>query len=73
MQLAKLYNIGLIGSGDVWMQMIASQNLTSHTYDESTADEIFLDIIHSYYPEFEAFDRVMMGKLSINDNQTELF
>ncbi|WGS65603.1 nucleotidyltransferase substrate binding protein [Marinitoga aeolica] len=44
---------GLINNGDVWMQMILSRNLSSHTYDEKTAEEIVSQIINKYYSEFE--------------------
>ena len=35
--------------------MINSRNLTSHTYDETTAAKIVSAIIHKYFVEFEAF------------------
>lgn len=31
------FNAGLIENGDVWMDMIKDRNLSSRTYDESTA------------------------------------
>jgi len=31
---------GLIEDGEIWMQMINSRNLTSHTYNQEIADEI---------------------------------
>lgn len=45
----------LISDGDVWMEMIKSRNLTSHTYNEDTANEIFQKIIDDFYPAFLAF------------------
>ncbi|WP_440616156.1 nucleotidyltransferase substrate binding protein [Cysteiniphilum sp. 6C5] len=39
---------GLIDNGDIWMQMIQSRNLTSHTYDESTVEEIATLILNEY-------------------------
>ncbi len=36
------YSTGLIHSGKVWMEMIKSRNKTSHTYNEETANEIFV-------------------------------
>lgn len=50
---------GLITNGDVWMDMIKSRNKTSHTYNEETADDIFMKIIHEYYPEFKQFKNRM--------------
>lgn len=42
----------LIVDGDTWMKMIKSRTLTSHTYNEGTADEIAKDIRNIYYDEF---------------------
>lgn len=49
------FSAGLITNGEVWMDMIASRNQTSHTYNEKTADDIFLKIVHQYYAEFLLF------------------
>ncbi len=38
---------------------IKSRNLTTHTYDESTAAEIGSAVIHSYFAEFENFQTRM--------------
>ena len=34
------FKTGLIENGEIWMDMINSRNLTSHTYDEATAAKI---------------------------------
>jgi nucleotidyltransferase substrate binding protein (TIGR01987 family) len=46
---------GLIENGDAWMEMIKDRNLTTHTYDERTADKISSAILSSYVPEFGKF------------------
>lgn len=46
---------GLITNGEVWMDMIKSRNKTSHTYNEETADDIFMKIVHEYYDVFNQF------------------
>ena len=46
---------GLIENGEVWMQMIASRNQTTHTYNRTTADSITGAIISSYLAEFDQF------------------
>jgi nucleotidyltransferase substrate binding protein (TIGR01987 family) len=46
---------GLIMNGDVWMDMIKSRNKTSHTYNEETADEIFMKIVDQYLDEYLRF------------------
>lgn len=35
--------------------MITARNLTSHTYYEALADDLFRQIIESFYPAFESF------------------
>lgn len=49
------FKTGLIENGEVWMKMIESRNLTSHTYNEETATAIVSAIIHSYFAEFTDF------------------
>jgi nucleotidyltransferase substrate binding protein (TIGR01987 family) len=56
------FRTGLIEHGDIWMDMIRSRNLTTHTYDEATAAEIGSAVIHSYFAEFERF-RTRMTQL----------
>jgi nucleotidyltransferase substrate binding protein (TIGR01987 family) len=48
------FKTGLIENGDAWMDMIASRNLTSHTYDETTAAQIVAAIRNVYFAEFES-------------------
>jgi nucleotidyltransferase substrate binding protein (TIGR01987 family) len=50
---------GLIDNGEAWMDMINSRNLTSHTYNESTAAQIASAILEAYFPEFSAFQEQM--------------
>jgi len=49
------FRAGLIENGEAWMNMITSRNLTSHTYDEATAEKIVSVIRESYFDEFRAF------------------
>jgi len=56
----------LIKNGDVWMEMIKSRNKTIHTYNEETANEIFLKIIQEYLPAFIEFQNTMDGILNSN-------
>ena len=43
---------GIINNGETWMDMLASRNKTSHTYNEETAKEINDAVINTYYPLF---------------------
>ncbi len=47
------FKAGLIENGEAWMEMIQSRNMTSHTYDEATADQIASAIRNTYCSEFE--------------------
>jgi nucleotidyltransferase substrate binding protein (TIGR01987 family) len=43
---------GLIENGDIWMEMIKSRALTTHTYNEAVVEEITKAIFDNYYQEF---------------------
>ncbi len=45
---------GLIENGEAWMDMITSRTLTSHTYNEETAEKIASDTANIYFREFVA-------------------
>ena len=55
------FNKGLIGDGQVWMDMIEARNISSHTYDEETAEKIFRKITGSFYKQFMIFAETMNG------------
>ena len=42
------FNEGLIDDGHLWMKALEDRNLTSHTYDENTAQQIEV-LIRNYY------------------------
>ncbi|MFC5190633.1 nucleotidyltransferase substrate binding protein [Algoriphagus aquatilis] len=44
------FQLGLISDGEIWMEMVKSRNLTSHTYNQDTAESIEEDVITTYYP-----------------------
>lgn len=44
------FQLGLISDGEIWMEMVKSRNLTSHTYNQDTAKSIEEDVITTYYP-----------------------
>lgn len=49
------FQMGLIQDGEMWMEMIASRNMSSHTYNLETAVEIRDKIIQHYFDLFIAF------------------
>ena len=42
-----------------WMSTIEARNLTSHNYDDETAENIYGEIIELYYPLFIEFENKM--------------
>jgi nucleotidyltransferase substrate binding protein (TIGR01987 family) len=54
---------GLIADGDVWMEMIKSRQLTSHTYNEEISAKVFEDIVEKYYAAFVALKETLEQRL----------
>ncbi len=44
---------GLLENGTVWMEMIRSRDLTSHTYNRDIATQIVRAVIEKYAGEFQ--------------------
>ncbi|MER0214825.1 MAG: nucleotidyltransferase [Nitrosomonas sp.] len=53
------FKVELIGDGEQWMAMIQSRDISSHTYDERTAERLVEAIIRDYYPLFVALKTEM--------------
>lgn len=49
------FNNGLIEDGELWIKTIADRNLSSHTYDETTANNLAEKICKEYAGIFNAF------------------
>lgn len=47
---------GLIENGEMWMKMINSRNLTTHSYDENTVKEITSSVTTEYFGLFEKLE-----------------
>ncbi len=43
-----------------WMESIADRNLTLHNYDDTTAEEIYRNIVTVYYPLFVDLEKKML-------------
>ena len=50
--IRKGFTAGLIPDGEGWMDMLASRNRTSHTYNEEVVREICQAILENYHPLF---------------------
>ncbi len=49
------FGVGLIGNGEVWMEMIEDRNQTVHTYNQDLSEKIFTRIVKKYFAEFLFF------------------
>lgn len=62
--IREAFKANLIEDGEGWMDMFKDRNMTSHTYNEDTANEIAEKIITRYYPlalEFENKGLELLG------------
>lgn len=50
--LQKAFSTGIINDEVAWLKMLEDRNMTSHTYSEKTADEIY-SRIKTYVPIFK--------------------
>ena len=53
----KAFATGLIEDGEIWMDMIQSRNRSSHTYNESIANQIANAIVTEFFPVFAKFEK----------------
>lgn len=54
--IREAFSTNLITDGEEWMNMLVSRNLTSHSYNQETADEIASAIINTYFSLFKALE-----------------
>jgi nucleotidyltransferase substrate binding protein (TIGR01987 family) len=60
--IRKAFQLNLIDDGENWMDMLASRNRTSHTYNKETAEEICRALKNVYFGLFQQFEK-KLGKL----------
>ena len=56
--LKECYSVGLIKNEAVWLEILKSRNLTSHIYDEETANLIAMAITKTYTTELNELSKV---------------
>ncbi|MES2377355.1 MAG: nucleotidyltransferase substrate binding protein [Bacteroidota bacterium] len=54
--IREAFKINLISDGEEWMNMLVSRNLTSHSYNKETADEIASAVVNTYFALFKALE-----------------
>ncbi|AFI84968.1 nucleotidyltransferase [Methylophaga nitratireducenticrescens] len=62
----KAFEVGLITNGEVWLDMIKSRNLSSHTYNRAVARQIVDAIVNDYYAALTELNQ-KLNKLAEQD------
>lgn len=60
----------LITDGETWMKMVKDRSLTSHTYNETTAQNVVADILNLYTDQFIALRTTFEGLTEHVKNNT---
>lgn len=55
------YKVGLIEYDDTWIKMTDMRNLTSHTYNEEMADDIYKEL-PKYLKRFQELEKVLTAE-----------
>ena len=51
--IKEAFSVGIIESGDIWIEMMLSRNSLSHLYDEGISREIYNQIKELYFKEIK--------------------
>lgn len=52
--IREAFKVGVIKNVDTWLEMIDDRNLTSHIYNQSVADDIYVRIVTKYIKELKS-------------------
>ena len=55
--LKEAYSTGIITNDAIWSAILTARNLTSHVYDEKTADDIARQVSNDFLPVFKELSR----------------
>jgi nucleotidyltransferase substrate binding protein (TIGR01987 family) len=59
------FRMGLIDDGEGWLAMVQDRNLTSHTYNRSTAEQVCEQVAARYLPCFRELRLVLSERVRI--------
>lgn len=65
--LREAFRLGLIDAGESWILMIQDRNLTSHSFNRTTADAIAAQVLNNYLPCFQQLSQRL--KLRVLEEQ----
>lgn len=63
------FRVGLIRDGEGWLQMVQDRNLTSHTYNRITAEQVSSQVAGRYLPCFRELRRTLAQRLGTASRQ----
>lgn len=61
--IKQAFQSGLIMQGHAWMDALEDRNLTTHTYNEQTAEQVEQAIRHTYYPLLLDLQHLFLARL----------
>ena len=57
------FRVGLIRDGEAWLAMVQDRNLTSHTYNRATAEQVSQQVEDRYLPCFRELRLVLIERV----------
>ena len=54
---------GILKNGEVWLEMLKDRNLSSHTYNQEMARDVYHRIRNKYFAEFLGLVGIVEGEL----------
>jgi nucleotidyltransferase substrate binding protein (TIGR01987 family) len=69
--ISQAFQDGYLENGPVWMQMKKARDLSSHTYNEETAEGIAINIISAYYQLFRNLEKRLESELKANNKKND--
>ena len=60
----KAFEVGLVEDGEVWLEMINSRNMSTHTYNEETTREIINAIVDKYFDAFLSLNEKLNQRMN---------
>jgi len=61
--IKQAFQANVISNGEVWIEALTDRNLTVHTYDEITAEQILEKIKTVYYPLLKKLNEYLKNEL----------
>ena len=61
--IKEAFQSNIIENGQIWIDMMESRNKTSHTYNVEFANQLALEILEKYIPQFENLYTFFKGKI----------